>query len=259
MKILITGGNGYIAKSIYNVLKDKYDITSITRKDFDLTDSFETLKYFSDKYFDVVIHCAVSGGSRLKPDNWDVLDDNLKMYYNLLNCKNKFTKLIHFGSGAELIAQNTPYGLSKHIIRQSILGKDNFYNIRIFGVFDENELDTRFIKGNIKKYINNQPITIHQNKFMDFFYMKDLVSLVEYYILNENLPSEVNCSYNEKYTLSNIANIINSLGNYRVNVDYNTEGMTEDYNFKDTNPLPNIPFIGLENGIKQVYNKLVNK
>ena len=256
MKILITGGNGYIAKSIYNVLKDKYDITSITRKDFDLTDSFETLKYFSDKYFDVVIHCAVSGGSRLKPDNWDVLDDNLKMYYNLLNCKNKFTKLIHFGSGAELIAQNTPYGLSKHIIRQSILGKNNFYNIRIFGVFDENELDTRFIKGNIRKYLNNQPITIHQDKFMDFFYMKDLVSLVEYYILNENLPSEVNCSYNEKYTLSNIANIINSLDNYRVNVDYNTEGMAEDYNFKDINPLPNIPFVGLENGIKQVYNNI---
>ena len=256
MRILITGGNGYIAKSLFSNLYSKYKIVSITRQDFDLTDSFETIKYFSDKYFDIIIHCAVSGGSRLKSDDWDVLDDNLKMYYNLLNCKNKFTKLIHFGSGAELIAQNTPYGLSKHIIRQSILGKDNFYNIRIFGVFDENELDTRFIKGNIKKYINNQPITIHQNKFMDFFYMKDLVSLVEYYILNENLPSEVNCSYNEKYTLSNIANIINSLGNYRVNVDYNTEGMAEDYNFKDINPLPNIPFIGFRNGIKQVYNIL---
>ena len=259
MRILITGGNGYIAKSLFSNLYSKYKIVSITRQDFDLTDSFETIKYFSDKYFDIIIHCAVSGGSRLKSDDWDVLDDNLKMYYNLLNCKNKFTKLIHFGSGAELIAQNTPYGLSKHIIRQSILGKNNFYNIRIFGVFDENELDTRFIKGNIRKYLNNQPITIHQDKFMDFFYMKDLVSLVEYYILNENLPSEVNCSYNEKYTLSNIANIINSLGNYRVNVDYNTEGMAEDYNFKYTNPLPNIPFIGLENGIKQVYNKLVNK
>ena len=259
MKILITGGNGYIAKSLYNTLKDKYNITCITKQDFDLTNSSDTLEYFSDKHFDIVIHCAVSGGSRLKQETWNDMDSNLKMYYNLLNCKNKFTKLIHFGSGAELIAQNTPYGLSKHIIRQSILEKDNFYNIRIFGVFDENELDTRFIKGNIKKYLNNQSITIHQDKFMDFFYMKDLVSLVEYYILNENLPSEVNCSYNEKYTLSNIANIINSLGNYRVNVDYNTEGMTEDYNFKDTNPLPNIPFIGLENGIKQVYNKLVNK
>jgi GDP-L-fucose synthase len=259
MRILITGGNGYIAKSLYNNLYSKYKIVSITRQDFDLTDSFETIKYFSDKYFDIIIHCAVSGGSRLKSDDWGVLDDNLKMYYNLLNCKNKFTKLIHFGSGAELISQNTPYGLSKHIIRQSILRKDNFYNIRIFGVFDENELDTRFIKGNIKKYLNNQSITIHQDKFMDFFYMKDLVSLVEYYILNENLPSEVNCSYNKKYTLSNIANIINSLGNYRVNVDYNTEGMAEDYNFKDINPLPNISFIGLENGIKQVYDKLKNE
>lgn len=259
MRILITGGNGYIAKSLFNNLYSKYKIISITRQDFNLTDSFETNKYFSDKYFDIIIHCAVSGGSRLKSDNWDVLDDNLKMYYNLLNCKNKFTKLIHFGSGAELIAQNTPYGLSKHIIRQSILEKDNFYNIRIFGVFDENELDTRFIKGNIKKYLNNQSITIHQDKFMDFFYMKDLVSLVEYYILNENLPSEVNCSYSEKYTLSNIANIINNLGNHIVNIKYNTEGIAEDYNFKDINTLPNIPFIGLENGIKQVYNKLVNK
>ena len=259
MKILITGGNGYIAKNLYNAFKDKYDVTSITRQDFDLTDSFETLKYLSNKYFDIVIHCAVSGGSRLKPDTWGDMDNNLKMYYNLLNCKNKFGALIHFGSGAETNAPESPYGLSKRVIANSILEQKNFYNIKIFGVFDENELDTRFIKGNIKRYINKESIIIHQDKFMDFFYMKDLISLVEYYILNENLPSEVNCSYSEKYTLSNIANIINSLGNYRVNVDYNTEGMTEDYNFKDTNPLPNIPFIGLENGIKQVYNKLVNK
>ena len=256
LKILITGGNGYIAKSIHSYLYSKYDITLINRKDLDLTNTLEVNEWFQNRCFDVVIHCAVVGGSRLKDDDKRTIEQNLIMYGNLLSNQKHFSKLIHFGSGAELIAQNTPYGLSKHIIRQSILENNNFYNIRIFGVFDENELDTRFIKGNIKKYLNNQSITIHQDKFMDFFYMKDLVSLVEYYILNENLPSEVNCSYNEKYTLSNIANIINSLGNYRVNVDYNTEGMAEDYNFKDINPLPNIPFIGLENGIKQVYNIL---
>jgi GDP-L-fucose synthase len=256
MKILITGKSGYIARSIHSYLYSKYDITIVGRQDFDLTDQFETLKYFSNKYFDVVIHCAVSGGSRLKPDNWDVLDDNLKMYYNLLNYNNKFKKLIHFGSGAEIYSPETPYGLSKKVISKSISEKENFYNLRIYGVFDENELDTRFIKTNIKRYINKEPIIIHQDKFMDFFYMKDLVSLVEYYILNENLPSEVNCSYSEKYTLSNIANIINSLDNYRVSIDYNTEGMAEDYNFKYPNPFPNIPFIGLENGIKQVYNIL---
>ena len=35
MNILITGGNGYIAKSLANKLDN---VTSITRKDFDLTD-----------------------------------------------------------------------------------------------------------------------------------------------------------------------------------------------------------------------------
>jgi GDP-L-fucose synthase len=256
MKILITGKSGYIARSIHSYLYSKYDVTIVGRQDFDLTDQFETLKYFSNKYFDVVIHCAVSGGSRLKPDNWDVLDDNLKMYYNLLNCSNKFKKLIHFGSGAEIYSPETPYGLSKKVISKSISEKENFYNLRIYGVFDENELDTRFIKTNIKRYINKEPIIIHQDKFMDFFYMKDLVSLVEYYILNENLPSEVNCSYSEKYTLSDIANIINNLDKHSVDVDYNTKELTDNYNFNGENLLPNLPLLGLEEGIKNVYNIL---
>ena len=32
MKILITGGNGYVAQSLYNAFKDNYDITLITKK-----------------------------------------------------------------------------------------------------------------------------------------------------------------------------------------------------------------------------------
>jgi len=191
VKILITGGNGYISKSLYNSLKNVYDVVTLSRDDFDLRDQFETIKYFSNKYFDTVIHCAVSGGSRLRQDTINDMDNNLQMYYNLLNCKNKFGKLIHFGSGAEITQPETPYGLSKRVITKSILEQKNFYNIRIFAVFDENELDTRFIKGNIKRYVNKEPIIIHQDKFMDFFYMKDLVSLVDYYIQSEKVKNIV--------------------------------------------------------------------
>jgi GDP-L-fucose synthase len=256
MKILITGKSGYIARSIHSYLYSKYDITIVGRQDFDLTNSSETLEYFSNKDFDIVIHCAVSGGSRLKPDNWDVLDDNLKMYYNLLNCNNKFKKLIHFGSGAEIYSPETPYGLSKKVISKSITEKENFYNLRIYGVFDENELDTRFIKANIKRYINKESIIIHQDKFMDFFYMKDLVSLVEYYILNTSPPQEINCSYNKKYTLSDITNIINNLDKHSVDIEYNIKGLTDNYNFNGENLLSNLPLLGLEEGIKNVYNIL---
>jgi GDP-L-fucose synthase len=255
MKILITGGSGYIAKSLYNGLKNKHDITLITRQDFDLTDSFETIKFFSNKYFDVIIHCAVSGGSRLKSDTSGDLDNNLKMYYNLVNCKDKFKKLIHFGSGAEIYAQDTLYGLSKHVIRQFILDKDNFYNLRIFGVFDENELDTRFIKANIKRYINKESIQIHQDKYMDFIYMPDLVKIVEYYINNNNLSKEINCIYNTVCTLIRIAQLINELDEYKVEVTIIEKGNGNSYNGDGGISLP-IDFIGLKQGIKEVYNKL---
>jgi GDP-L-fucose synthase len=255
-KILITGSNGYIAKSLYNAFKDKYDVTCITRQDFDLTNLSETLKYFSGKYFDIVIHCAVSGGSRLRLDSWNDMDNNLKMYYNLLSCKDKFTKLIHFGSGAETNSPESPYGLSKRVIANSILEQKDFYNIKIFAVFDENELDTRFIKGNIKRYINKEPIVIHQDKWMDFFYIKDLISLVNYYITNNDLPKQIDCSYPGLYKLSEIANMINKLDEYEVDIKIEKEGIDLPY-YGMANVL--LGFIGLEQGIKEVYNKLKNE
>jgi len=253
MKILITGGNGYIAKSLYNSLKNSYEITTLTRNNFDLN-HFKVLdSYLKHKYFDVVIHCAVSGGSRLKEDTIGDMDNNLQMYYNLLNCKDRFGKLIHFGSGAEIIQSETPYGLSKRVISKSISEQENFYNIRIFAVFDENELDTRFIKGNIKRYINKEPIVIHQDKLMDFFYMKDLVSLVDYYIQGENPPKEIDCSYQQSYSLFDIANMINNLDTHKVDITFNENKIGKKY-CGNSNTLLN--YIGLEEGIKEVYNKL---
>ena len=251
--LLITGGDGYIAKSLYNSLKNSYEITTLTRNNFDLN-HFKVLdSYLKHKYFDVVIHCAVSGGSRLREDTTSDMDNNLQMYYNLLNCKDRFGKLIHFGSGAEITQPESPYGLSKRVISKSISEQENFYNIRIFAVFDENELDTRFIKGNIQRYINKEQIIIHQDKFMDFFYMKDLVSLVDYYIQNENPPKEIDCSYSESHSLFNIANMINNLDTHKVHITFNQNEMGEKY-CGNSNILLN--YIGLEEGIKQVYNKL---
>jgi GDP-L-fucose synthase len=257
MKILITGGNGYVAKSLYNALKDKYDVTAITRDNFDLTNRESTNIFFTKKYFDVVIHCAIEGGSRLVQDDWKVMDDNLCMYYNLLSNKHCFNKFIHFGSGAETHLQHTPYGLSKHVIRQSILEKENFYNLRIFAVFDENEWDTRFIKANIKHYINREPMQIYQNKNMDFFYIPDLVKLVEYYIVNSDLPKEANCHYGNMVSLKNIVNLINNLDDYKVEIEFG-DGSSPDYIGEEYHNLP-IEFIGLEQGIKETYNKLKNK
>jgi len=255
-KILITGKNGYVGKSIHSYLYSKYDITTVGRQDFDLADWRETNKWFERKQFDVVIHTAVVGGSRLKEEDSSIMDQNLKMYYNLLHQQDKYTKFIHFGSGAE-DSLNTPYGLSKFIINQSFKDKPNFYNLRIYGVFDENEWETRFIKTCIKKYISNKPMEIYQNKYMDFFYMEDLVSLVELYILNDNLPKEIDCTYCKSKTLYHITEIINHLNGHQVKIKINNSGIGTEYIGKFTDL--GINYIGLENGIKETYNKLKNE
>jgi dTDP-4-dehydrorhamnose reductase len=255
MRILITGGNGYIAKSLYKAYNGIYDVTSITRKDLDLTDGEATIQWFKDKHYDVIIHCAVTGGSRLKGDTFEVMDKNLCIYYNLLQCQSHYNKFIHFGSGAELLQMNTPYGLSKYVIRQSILEKNKFYNIRIYGVFDENELDTRFIKSNIKRYINKEPMLI-QDKRMSFFYMKDLIILVNHHIQSpsSSLIKESSCAYINSTTLLDITNIINELDNHKVPIYTDTQ-QGVDYESILNAPY-GLKYIGLKQGIIETYNKL---
>lgn len=256
MKILITGGNGYIAKSLFKGLwegSSRPDITLITRQDFDLTDREATNKWFKGKYFDVVIHTAIKGGSRLKQEGGDDFYQNIQMFYNLYYNKHCFNKFIHFGSGAELGQPSTPYGLSKKIINELIQPEPGFFNLRIFAVFNENELNTRFIKASIKRYINQENIVIHQDKQMDFFYMQDLVSLVKHYITEKHLPKVSECSYVKKYSLLDIANIINNLSDYKVPIKLLDSSKGVSYIGKTT---PSLKVIGLKEGITQVYNKL---
>ena len=259
MRILITGVNGYIGKTLHNALRDTHYVVAINRGNLDLTDAVAMSKFFTSKHhFDVVLHCAAVGGSRLERDNWDVADENLTAYYNLLQFRKHYTRVVHFGSGAEIHMSKEPYGYSKKVIAKSILNQDNFYNIKLFGVFDENELDTRFIKANIKRYLNKEPMKIDEVKFMDFFYMEDLISVVKYYIGEKEPPKEFDCVYSETYhTLFGLASLINDLDDYKVEVVCG-EKIGDDYVSKYRSQLP-YGFIGLEEGIKNVYNKLKNE
>ena len=253
MRILITGAGGFLGQALYKGLKDKYDVTPVTRRDFDLSNSIETRIYMRDRYFDLVLHTAVSGGNRLEVDSSRDMDVNLTMYYNLVDNKLSYSKLVSFGSGAELYMTNSPYGFSKQVIAKSIEGMDNFYNIRLFNVFDETEMNTRFIKSCIQRYIDKEDMEIHQHKKMDFFYMEDLLKVVEYYIENNNLPKTYDCVYEEKKTLLSIADMINSLSNYKVAISIKSDIGT-DY-IGEYKPL-GLDYIGLEQGIRLTYNKL---
>lgn len=259
MNILITGGNGYIGKSLATHLSGGHSVTAISRTDFDLSSSSDTMHWFKTKFFDVVIHTAISGGSRLRADGADVLDNNLRMYYNLLENRGSYGKLISLGSGAELMHRESMYGLSKHVIRTSILGQDNFYNIRIYGLFDENELPTRFIKANIARYIAKNPMVILQDRYMDFFYMQDFYKVITYYLDAVDAPREYNCCYEVTPRLSDIASVINTMDNYTVDIAVTTPSLSTAYSAGYPRKLLPLNFVGLDAGIRAVYTTLCNQ
>jgi len=89
---------------------------------------------------------------------------------------------------------------------------------------------------------------------MDFLYMEDLVSLVDYFLSHEEwVYKEMDCVYMDKPKLTDIARIINNLSDYKVGVEL---GINKGNPYIGTwRGLP-IRLVGLERGIKNTYIKL---
>ena len=196
MNILVTGSNGYIGKSIINSnIKDVVFFHG-NRQTINLFDKESIKSFIKQNKIDSIIHCATQGVSRLRTEDANSFYNNILIFENLYYCKNLLHKVINLASGAEFdretdinlvneeyIFERIPkdyYGLSKNIIAKKTLTTNNFFNLRLFGCFDENELDSRFIKTCILKSKRNETITIHEDKIMDFFYIQDLISIIRY-------------------------------------------------------------------------------
>ena len=190
-----------------------------------------------------------------------------------MNNKNRFGKLINFASGAEFdrttpINASTnnlldsyptdPYGMSKNIISRILQDCLHCYNFRVYGVFGIDENDDRFIKSNIKRYKNIEDLKIYQEKAFDFFYIDDLVTIVKYYIDHPTYPldNDMDLVYQQKYKLTDIGKIINTLSAYKVNINIKDYKEAPSYIGSNLGINLDIELIGLEEGIKRVYNAL---
>jgi hypothetical protein len=86
--------------------------------------------------------------------------------------------------------------------------------------------------------------------------MQDLITLVKYYIITDpyKLIPESNCAYVTSTSLMDIANIINELDHHKVPIYVDLESGV-DYESSLNAPY-GLNYIGLKQGIKNVYNKL---
>jgi dTDP-4-dehydrorhamnose reductase len=66
LNILITSGNGNIAKLIVKNLKSKYNITSLSKNELNILNYNEIKNLLDKNDFDILIHTAIIGGRRIK-------------------------------------------------------------------------------------------------------------------------------------------------------------------------------------------------
>ena len=266
MKILVTGGGGFIAKNINQYLSNEFDVDCYGRDELDLMN----IKSGSLIHYDAVVHCAIQGGT-YRLNTKDTFYNNLFMVENLINNIRKDTVLINIGSGAEFARTGNDipkdyYGLSKRIISKVILSREKSFNLRIYGCFGYGENDNRFLN----RCINSDELTINKNITFDYFYVDDLARIVKFFLLNPKFVGskrrmdlwDMDCVYDKKRNLLDIANFVKDNYNkdliIKVNRDVEKNNWAHIGDCVQIKKLENFmedKIIGFENGVREYYEK----
>ncbi len=260
MKVAVLGSNGFLGKYICENLS--HDVIPINRSNLNLNDFVSVATWLEKNKPDVIVNCATSGGkTQLGSFNFDDIKNNLGLFLNFYNNSDLIKKFINIGSGAEFditknidsvkeetivtVSPEDSYGYSKNIISRLVLNKDNFYTLRLFGCFDSSEPEFRLFK----KFLSNTDFKLMDRKF-DYISAKDFLKVLDYYVVQKNLPKDINCVYQEKLYLSEILDKFDKQYNI---VQSNILNYTGDGSKLAS---LNVKLEGLDLGIKEYKSKI---
>lgn len=266
MKILLTGGSGFIGKNILNEFNGKYKLFAPSHAELDLTNFKEVETYLQRYGITHIIHTAIKGGDT-------VLESTLRMFINLLRNIGRIEKIIHLGSGAEYgktrnlskvkeeefgkYVPTDSYGLAKYCC--SLMSRNNkkIVHLRLFGVYGEFEdYRYKFISNVIVKNLLKLPIKIKQNVIFDYLYIQDLLSIIDYFLIGSHVYQEYNITPTKSISLIEIVNIINRISDYPSSVSIAYRGYNYQYsadNKRLRSELPGLKFTSYEEGIQKLY------
>lgn len=245
--LLITGGNGFIGKSLKEYVENigGYSVLAPGHRELDLLDDRCVKEYFHDHKIDHVVHCANVGGMRKYPVQDSGLK-NLRMFHNLARSSQDVERFISLGSGAEYDRRNyvsrmkeshfdesvpiDEYGFSKYLISKHIECQLRMVNLRLFGIYGKNEdYEFKFITNSIVKNLLHLPITIRQNVLFDYTYIDDCVEIISWFMEHKPRYAQYNLCSGTIVDLVTIANVINKYSDFKSEIRIVNPGMNTEY------------------------------
>lgn len=214
MKVLLTGGSGFIGRNVVEYLRTNHEVLAPSRAELDVSDPGALDRWFSEHQVDAVVHGAVRPGHRNAPDPTSQLWTNLRMFFGLMRNAGRFGRMIFLSSGAvydiarpqdhvteEELGLSLPadeHGLSKYVIASYLdelhrSGGADVVELRLFGVFGKHEdYAIRFVSNAICKALFDLPITLRQDRTFSYLFVDDLGPIVERFLTGSHAEAAYN-------------------------------------------------------------------
>jgi len=246
MRILLTGGSGFIGKNIRESWASLHEVSAPAHQELDLTDAEAVRAFFRGKAFDAVIHTAVRPGHRNAADPSRQIEINTRMFFNLIRNQERFRKMVVLSSGLVYDQRNyrpkmreddfdthVPLddgGFSKYLIAKHIQFLDNVVELRPFGVFGKYEDYTiRFISNAICRTLFDLPITLRRNRRFDYIWVNDLMPVLEFFIGHDAKHRSYNVTPDEPVELLTMAQKVQKLSGKDLPILVGEAGMGVEY------------------------------
>lgn len=191
MRVLFTGGTGFIGRNVLPILEERFEVTAPGRSGLPLLDAPAVRAYLAKDRFDAVIHCAHPRTAEHATDpNRSAFEESLRMFLSFYAARALFGRLIYLGSGAEYddtleiasvreqeCARSIPkdgFGLAKYLMNDMARRGGNVHNLCVFGCYGPGEPESGFISHCIRCCLRGESVTIGQDRFVDFLHVNDL-------------------------------------------------------------------------------------
>jgi GDP-L-fucose synthase len=246
VKVLVTGGSGFVGRNLRRLLAPGFEILAPTRGEMDLLDGRGVRTWLGEHRVDAVVHAATTPGHRNARPDPDLALKNLRMLENLLECRALFGPMVVLGSGAA-------YGTSRSLVRvreeelgahvpEDQTGFSKLLMARLgeripgvvhllpFGVFGPHEdWEIRFISNAIAKTLHGLPVTLRQNRRFDYVAVSDLASLVALFLERDARHPFYNVTPDASADLLDLARLAVELSGKDVPIHVAAEGRGLEY------------------------------